>query len=381
MNRRIFGSKKLVLLAALTLFAVGSCSPKNAEATNESSMNGFLYRMFNSFDPTKFLENMGSNVIPALFQNVATQAGELTVAAANLCGSTSLAQFQTEWKENVSALKKVELIQFGPGSISGYSPLMDFWPLNYETSPPTSADRTALDAITGASPNVSGLPAGQRGLPAIEYLIFTAPSPCSSSDRLELVKSLAADYNSNSQALFNAWKAGGGNFGGQLASAGQGSEVFLTKASAFDLILSNTIDLIHSMKDAKLEFPSDLMAGGTGLSPDPNKAESRFAGPTQSFQNVKDNVESFKSVYFGNGGAGLSDYVAFVNPNIDQEVRAELLELEATLNLLTNFDSGNMTNLKKAVLELDEIEKLLTTELAAALGTSPVTGGKGGDGD
>lgn len=387
----------LLLFFGTVLFL--SCSPKN-EASSSSAINGFLYRMFNSFDPRSFLENMGKNVIPPLYQDLATKADSLKSDADNLCDSVTVSQFQNTWKQNIAALKKVEMFQFGP-AVGPYAKV-DSFPFSYiSETPPVADDMDLIDQFSGVNSGaaatyvdpVSGpLPKDSKGIVGIEYLAFSQadpsrgtdpdctylqPTPGNPTPRLLLLRAMVNQYKVNVHAMTDLWDSGAASpYGDQLAAG----TAFSSSTAALDAIYGGTIQLLTAMKDGRLEIPAGLAAGGNGSVQDLERAESRFSA--NSFQNLSDNLSAFKAVYTGNGtGAGLSDYVKFYSPALDTEILQKITAVETDLTALNSTGWTNVPNLKTTVADLGEILKILNVELAALIGTSPVSGGPGGDGD
>ncbi|TGK36500.1 imelysin family protein [Leptospira andrefontaineae] len=420
---RFFRIKKLILTAwiILSIFLLSifiSCSHKNS-ASGAANANGYLYQMFNSFDPRSLLQNLGNNIIPPLFVNLEASRVALVNATNDLCASDSLASAQAAWIAHKSDLKKVEPFRFG--TTLAYFSRMDPFLINYLTlSPPSSistVDVTSgldqLDSFTVGDLNDAQQAIGQmknmeKGISAIEYILFsragvnrgTAPN-CGADfanapdGRAALLRALVLEYSGHVLNVTTAWDVGGTNpLGTQLATAGNGSSAtFPSSGAALDAVFAGTIQLLNTMKDGKLEIPEGLSGGGSGSSPKPDRAESRFSG--RSFDNIIDNLSTFKAIYTGNGtGAGLKDYVKFYSPELAEEIDGEIAELEEHLGDITSsyspsdpstaWGSSNTTNfaaIKSSIADLSELLKILNTELAALTGSSPVSGGPGGDGD
>lgn len=414
---RFFRIKKLILAAwiILSIFLLSifiSCSHKNS-ASGAANANGYLYQMFNSFDPRSLLQNLGNNIIPPLFVNLKSSSDALVAATDDLCGGDSLASAQAAWIAHKSDLKKVEPFRFG--TTLAYFTRMDPFLINYliESSPNTT-ELDDLDSITVGDVSDAQQAIGQwknkaKGISAIEYILFSRPgaanrgtAPSCGVDfanapdgRAALLKALVLEYSGHVFNVTAAWDVSGTNpLGTQLATAGNGSSAtFPSSGAALDAVFAGTIQLLNIMKDGKLEIPEGLSGGGNGSSPKPDRAESRFSG--RSFDNIIDNLSTFKAIYTGNGtGAGLSDYVKFYSPTLDEEIKSEIAELEEHLGDITpsyspsdpsaawgNSNTANFAAIKSSIADLSELLKILNTELAALTGSSPVSGGPGGDGD
>ncbi|EPG74663.1 imelysin [Leptospira fainei serovar Hurstbridge str. BUT 6] len=394
---RICSGYGILLTSLLSFFLVISCNPRNESASDSSLINGFLYRMFNSYDPRLFLQNMGRNIIPPLYADLNVKAQDLITKATALstCNAGTLSNFQASWLANISAVKKVELYRFGPSNT--YYPLFDAWPGEAmktvsPESPPSNGDMDDLDASPGfsgtATAYIGTLDKDAKGLPAIEYVVFIKPGSygatplaCSdmSANRYQLLLALVNDYAANVAALAAAWAPNGTSpYGEQLATAGTGSTAFPNSGGALDTIFAAAVRELTTMKDGKLEVPAGLSQGGNGSVINLSLSESRFSG--NSIQNLRDNLSSFKTFYLGGGGTGLSDYVTFYSPTLDTQVKAQITLLESTLNSFNNISAGNMAAIKQAVTQLNTLLTILNTQLAAIVG-SGVVSGHGGDGD
>lgn len=410
---RFFRIKKLILTIwiILTIFLLSiliSCSHKNS-ASGAANTNGYLYQMFNSFDPKSLLQNLGNNIIPPLFANLETSRVNLVNATNDLCVSDSLATAQAAWIAHKSDLKKVEPFRFG--STLAYFTRMDPFLINYLTeSSPNTTELDDLDTFTVGDLSDAQQAIGQmknkaKGISAIEYILFsragvnrgTAPScsdfPSAPDGRAALLRALVLEYSGHAFNVTTAWDTSGTNpLGTQLATAGSGtSATFPSSGAALDAVLSGAIQLVSIMKDGKLEIPEGLSGGGNGSSPKSDRAESRFSG--ESFQNLIDNFSTFKAIYTGNGtGAGLSDYVKFYSPTLDEEIKGEIAELDEHLGDITpstsnppaawgSSNAANFIAIKASIADLSELLKIMNTELAALTGANPVSGGPGGDGD
>ncbi|EQA45874.1 imelysin [Leptospira broomii serovar Hurstbridge str. 5399] len=395
--RRIFSGYGTILTSIILFFFVLSCNPKNPSSSDTSLVNGFLYAMFNSYNPKPFLQNMGRNIIPPLYSDLNSKAQDLVTKATALstCNAGTLSNVQASWLANISAVKKVELYRFGPSNT--YYPLFDAWPGEATKtvspeSPPSNGDMDDLDASPGfsgtAAAYIGTLDKDAKGLPAIEYVIYVKPASygasalsCSdmSANRYQLLLALVNDYAANVAALAAAWAPNGtAPYGEQLATAGNGSTVFPNSAGALNTIFASAIRELSTMKDGKLEAPAGLAQGGNGSVINLSLSESRFSG--NSIQNLRDNLSSFKTFYLGGGGIGFSDYVTFYSPTLDTQAKAQISLLESTLNSFNSISAGNMAAIKQAVTQLNTLLTILNTQLAAIVG-SGVVSGHTGDGD
>lgn len=393
--------RKFYFLLLVSILCLGgmliSCGNANKSASNDSLIQGYLYKLFSAFDPTQMLANLGGTVIPNLYKDLESKSSNLSSSATSYTAScpgtqTAIQTMQSQWKDAMASAKKAEIIQFGPAVLGGYYSLIDSWPSSYTSHPPDTAFLESQVSGSGTldKSTVSTWSKTARGLPSLGYLLFqdgsgnsdlTSICTALQGRRLLLLQALSQDLAAQSSSLYKNWDPTSGNFSSQLVLAGQGSDYYTTKESALDTILSSMIDLVKAMKDDKLEYPA-------GLSSNNSTANSNYVESVYSQNSVTDllnNLEGFKLLYLGDGGIGLSSYVSYVAPTLDAEIQKQWQEcyddIQKTGNLQSKIQSNDLTAIKEAIFELGQLEMMLSTELASALGTSPITGGSGGDGD
>lgn len=398
--RRSWGLASLLFTFYFLFFS--SCSPRHPGASDNSLVNGFLYRMFNTYDPSNLLANVGRTIAPPLFANLKTQAANLVTQGATLassCTAGNLTNFQNAWFANIAAAKKVEIFHFGP--FVTYYPLFDAWPGEAmktvsPESPPSAGDMDSLDfdytgtygaSVAGAANYLTTLDKDAKGLIAIEYVAFIKPGSyganqeaCSdlTSIRLNLLQALLADYSANATALANAWDpAGTTRYGEQLATAGKGSTTYSYSGAALNDVFSGALRQLSTMKDGKLEKPAGLSSGGNGVI-NLSLSESRLSG--NSVVNLRNNLASFKAVYLGNGAVGLSDYIRYYSPSLDNRAKSDITQLETVLNSFSSINSANMSAISQSVSLLSDLLNVLNVQFPAVLGNGPVSS-SGGDGD
>ncbi len=387
----------LIALTASLLFLIsGNCSKNNnAKASQESAVAGGLLNVIQIFNPTPIFSNISNNLIVGSYTNLETNAKSLKTAtdgySQSCSGSTSVQNLQTLWKANAISLKESEITQFGPSVQGGYYELMDPWVNSYLSNP---ADTTSINTyISGASTisltTITALNKLQRGLPAIEYLLFddgtgntSLSAICTNltGRRLQFLTQLVTDYYNNANALKAAWINTSGNFANELPNAGMGSSFFESKKSAMDTLINQMIALLNSIVDKKLGYPAGLNVSSNGVIRSAN-VESRYAD--NSVENLLANLRSIRNYYTGNGGAGISDYVKNANPILDRKILAQIEDsvskTQAISNLRTSLSSSNLTATRDAFNSIRTLRTTLTTELTSLSGTGAV--GSTGDGD
>lgn len=387
----------ILLLFSFSIFLVsGNCS-KNSHSKNsqEAAITGGLFNIIKIFNPTPIFSNISNNVIVSSYSNLEANAKSLKAAtdaySQNCSTTTSLQNLQTLWKQNMIALKESEISQFGPAVQGGYYEAMDPWVNSYLSNPTDTASINSYISGSGtiSLSTISALNKLQRGLPAIEYLLFddgtgnsSLASICTnlSGRRLQFFSQLVADYYNNANSLKSAWVNTSGNFANELPTAGMGSSFFDSKKTAMDTLINQMIALLNTIIDKKLGYPAGLNVSSNGIIRSTN-IESRYSD--SSIENILANLRSIRNYYTGSGGEGISSYVKNVNPILDRKIQAQMedaiTKTQAITSLKSSLTSSNLTTTKDAFNSIRTLRTTLTTELTSLSGTGAVS--STGDGD
>ena len=111
---------------------------------------------------------------------------------------------------------------------------------------------------------------------------------------------MAADITLASEAVNLAWKADFSNYRADFIASGSTGE---NKQALSDALI-NMMD--KQAKDKKISYPVGIQAACTAISC-PDQTESKYS--ETSFENVKNNVQSFIDVYKGGTGSGFDDLI------------------------------------------------------------------------
>jgi len=186
--------------------------------------------------------------------------------------------------------ERSEAFLFGPVDQEGHDPYLDSWPVNVTDL------RKVLDPATGPktlnAATVDSLSEGLRGFHVVEYLLF-ADADGNPVDAAEAAGLFAADtrrgeylvaaseaLRDQAAALLADYDPAGGDFTGQIISAGNGSEVYLTRAAALSDIVNAMAGIADESAQEKLLAPA--------VEQDVTILESRFSGNTLG--DVLDNI-------------------------------------------------------------------------------------------
>lgn len=268
----------------------------------------------------------------SLYEEAAAAAAKLSDAAAAAAASPDAAKKQAArdaWSAAIDTWQQAELIRVGPAapaSTPGGKDMRDIvysWPLVSRCL----VEQTLVAKGYEASGFFQTALVNMRGLAAAEYLLFYegGDNACSaaasinssgtwaalSADELAARKlaygsAAAADVAAQTKVIADAWSKGGGDFGAQLATAGQAGSVFSTDRLAMNLVSDGLFYLDTETKDGKLGKPLGLVDCASATCPE--AVESRYA--LRSRTHVKNNLIGFRRVFAGcdaGGGTGFDD--------------------------------------------------------------------------
>ena len=178
--KQIFIFKLSATLSTILLLIYCSRANQNGES-RMASINGILHNRLKEFNPLPLLSNVSKNVILKSYSDLEQAASEFNTNAQTYSGdcsnnARSLLDLQSAWKKNASIVKQIEIIQFGPAQFGGFYESIDPWVLNFtdNITPDINGINSFIAGSTAInSANVSTLNKLQKGLPTIEFLLFS----------------------------------------------------------------------------------------------------------------------------------------------------------------------------------------------------------------
>ena len=395
--KQIFIFKLSATLSTILLLIYCSRANQNGES-RMASINGILHNRLKEFNPLPLLSNVSKNVILKSYSDLEQAASEFNTNAQTYNGdcsnnARSLLDLQSAWKKNASIVKQIEIIQFGPAQFGGFYESIDPWVLNFtdNITPDINGINSFIAGSTAInSANVSTLNKLQKGLPTIEFLLFSDANAntsvsvvCSAltARRLDTMKQLVSLYYISVKELHSQWKESGSNYVNELPTAGLGSIYFSSQQFALTTLLLQLSNHIEFIRDNKLGYPAGLTLRSNGIKR-ANVIESRFAN--RSIDNLVDNLVGVNNLYTGINGPGISDYVKSVNPGLDLRIRQQILFCIANLQKITNLETAinsNASEVQTAYNSLTTLKTMLTSEISATFGSTGSGSGSSGDGD
>ena len=357
---------KQVLLASLSLaLVVGACSGDPS-----------------TYDRGQMLQNTADEVAMPLHEQLASQAETLQSDVEAFCSDVSestLSSAQDSWKNLQSSLKKAESFSFGPFR-QEFSVFMevDKWPAYPDEVESEIEDFSATDKEPVTYVKEIDYTEHQKGLPAIEYLLWSSGESKSvpvrfqnaDASRCNYLKAVATYSANQLKGLEEAWSSDGGNYVGEFANAGVDSDAFGTKQSAINKLV-NTMIFVSEEMVQKMRF-GDALGESNGGSVNVEALESRFSGTSK--EQILSALEGLEAAYDGADGKTLSDFTNFKKPAVDKEVKNALdgaisavEDISSPMREALENDKGSVQSAQEAV---GELSRVLKTELATILGVT-----------
>jgi predicted lipoprotein len=302
---------------------------------------------------------------------------------------------QTAFADAMTDFQQAELMQFGPYGRKtgpggdGVRDLVYSWP---DTSRCLVDETLVARGYEAADFSTKGF-VTVRGLAAVEYLLFaSAPTnACGAASainaqgtwqalgeaeiarrRAAYARVVADDVSTRLTALVQKWDPAGGNFLGELKSAGSGSRQYTSEQIALNAVMDALFYADVELKDAKVGRPLGLVSCAAECSAELETPFSRLGK-----KNLVANLAGFRSIFFGCGeggsGLGFDDLLEGTGGGgVVVSVRAAFAEIEAALNAIPDGElEDELTAKTPAALALHaalrKLGGLLKTEIVTVL--------------
>ncbi|WP_294822126.1 imelysin family protein [uncultured Flavobacterium sp.] len=351
MKKRVFN---LGLLAMA--MAVASCS--NNDDSSGTDPNEALF--------AATIADVTNDVITVTYEELNAKATTLKTAINTLAATPNEANLQavkTAWSATRAPWEQSEGFLYGPVDTGGIDPAMDTWPV----------DVSAMNAILNSSQNITAslIAANNeaRGFHLIEFLVWgedgTKTADQLTARQLQYLQAAATDLQNNTQALYDGWKASGGNYGSNFINAGAGSNIYPSKKAALEEIIEGLITIADEVGNGKIEDPLN----SEGNTPNAELEESRFSN--NSKLDFANNMRSIQNIYMGdyagNNGAGLTDIIVASNPALDTEIKAKITAAITGIEAIPGTFSDAIYNNRPAVVaaqaKVAELQLLLESQV------------------
>ena len=349
-----------VLLPTALLILVGGCTPGAAP------------------DESEVLISLTDRIVVPGYEALAAEAQDLRQALDNLCATPSDATLQAArqaWRDVRAPWMRSEATWFGP--------VMDRRAVSVMDWSPTDPER--IEKMLASNPAVTeaaireGLSSTQRGLGAIEYLLFgnTALEGLSGSDsvRCRYLTALGRVVESEAQAIAADWTEVGEKgrayrdfFTGRSASS-------LLKGQAVAELVRTQVFLLRTITDMRLAAALGLREGG----PDP--AAIPGGAGHNALADLRHEILGMRDMYLGHDGSddqsdalGISALVIPLSDETDQRMRdqfaAALTAIEAVEPPLRVALQEQPQRVQAVHERLLDLRRTLNTEVVSLLGVA-----------
>jgi predicted lipoprotein len=333
------------------------------------------------------------------FERVSESLVSATERAATSGDARDRESARDAWRVVMRSWEELEVVQVGPAGLPLYAlggralrdeihpwPLVGFCAMDQDLVTAAYADA----ALLGAEP-VNG-----RGLPAIEYALFTDDpgNGCAASHplntggawvalgdseiarrRLVFAHTAAVVVAQHARELRIAWDPAGEDFLGTFRTAGAGSPIYTTARSALNGLSDALFYLYKEVADYKLGTPAGVYVDcPTATCPD--NVESPWSD--SSLEHVRVNLEAFRDAYLGapapEPGFGFDDLLRGMGASeVDTRMQAAIATafaafdpIEGPLETAVDSDHADVVALHDAIRAVANIfrnEVLVLLEL------------------
>ena len=332
-------------------------------------------------------------IVPG-YRAAAEEMNELRAALDGLCAAPSaegLAAARIAWRDARAGWLRTQATWFGPVMERRSRSLVDWSPVDAPRIEETLAGRDAI------SPEVvrEFLGASQRGLGAMEYILFASPGgdgddgaildalDGAASVRCQYLTALGAVAAAEVDAALGDWmgdnpegKAYAGYFNGTASSS-------LLGKAAVDELVRTSVFLTRSIADMRLGKALGQASGAVGGGPEP--AALRAGPGHNTAADFRSQVLGMQDIYQGGaGGPGLSGLVRGLSPEADERMQASFVAMLAAIGELPEplpaAIRDNPEPARRAYQQVQDFQRTLNTEVVSLLGVSVGFADTDGDG-
>lgn len=273
----------------------------------------------------------------------------------------NLTEAQFAWKKLREKWELSEGFLFGPVETENVDPDIDTWPVN----------KTDLDSFLISrkefisSEWLNNQPESIKGFHPLEYLLFGTNGSKKASGLTAIEKeymlALAGNLLHTITRLDAVWDSSIPNsFGHQFANAGPNSDIFTSKADAFDQMLSALADIAGEVGTGKIGEPF--------IQQNANLEESPFS--QNSIPDFINNIQGINNVYtctYNSKGTSLSNFTAKYNKGLDNRIKQQIQQSILALKLI-NLPFGRAifeqkTQVQTAQQTIESLADMLENEL------------------
>ena len=337
--------KNLFLIPAILLFVAAGCS----DSSTGTDSTGF--------DASAMLENEANNIILQTYLNLDTEAGKLVTAVEKLRNNKTTANLeaaQQQWRDTRAPWESSESFLFGPVDTKGIDPAIDDWPVN----------KTDLDNVLDSNDEltkeyVDGLETGLKGFHTIEYLLFGDNNSKTVNDfterEFDYLLSTTQSQKGETTRLAMAWSPEGDNYVNKITQAGSNSAIYPSQKSAVEELIAGMEIIADEVANGKINDPLSEN--------NPTLVESQFSfnSKTDFQNNMRSIMHIYTGDYNGSKGAGVSDFVAQIDADLDARFKNEV---KAAITAIDNIPGSFRDAITEHPKDVEKAQEAVRTILA-----------------
>ncbi|WP_345239512.1 imelysin family protein [Nibrella saemangeumensis] len=337
-----------------------------------------------NFDRKAMLQQYADNLIRPAYADLQAKVNVLNTAAATFSGSptaANLTALQTAWTEAYTAWQFANAYNFGPAGEEGVRKGL----IEEVGTFPTSTAKVEA-TITTNNANFNDFNRDARGLPAVEYLIFSPQgnntqivTSFQSASRRNFLTAATADIKKRVDEVVTGWSTYSGNFVNR-----NGTDA----GSATSELYNEFIRSYEAIKNFKIALPLGKRPGQTAA--EPTRAEGYYSSQSLTF--IKAHLTAIENIWYGRArdgkdGVGFKEYLENVEGGqaLVASAEAQLGNVRKALNALPeNVPLSQQIQTNPAAVEnvLNEFQKLtrfFKSDMSSLLGIAITFAS--GDGD
>lgn len=347
--------KKLqYLLITMLVFLLFSCSGGTEQGSTGTTENEVLSSITNNV------------IMPELntLSEVISSFNTVVVAFVNTPNVTNLENAQEAWKDAQAAWQKTISFQFGPADENLLLSKINYYPNRPDTIETYLSSETEI-----TTENISVIGATKRGLPVIEYLLFSETlsntelvTSFTESERKTLyLKLLSNQIKTDINTIVDAWNEDNGNY----------KSTFVNSSTGMNSLINEIVSTIEVLKGTRVGKPLGKSNGGEIQ---PSEVESPLS--KNSLSNIKNTLIGMKNLYKSEFNSvnnyGLDDYVisrgyATLNDDIETQFDTVLTQVDAISNPLQTAVSSEFSAVETLYDELTTLLRYLKVDVANAI--------------
>ena len=291
--------------------------------------------LFKSFNRQGMLSNIGNNMAVPSYNQTTTKAQELNVSLLALkqnISITTLNAARQSWIDLNASWRTTEVYGFGAMDYLLLKTRID----NYHCSA-VNIEANISNAAAINPAYIAGLPVTDKGIVAIEYLLFGDGSQNvealmnADTQRVNYLVALGANLETQLTLVRNEWISSGNNYLSTFISSDGNST-----SSSLGKMINYEVMLMDEIKNMKLGKPM----GKQDATVIPTEVESYYS--KQSIQNISANLQALENIFSGNGSIGVYDLLNHLGAKdnngilLSSKLDAKFTEIETDISAINS---------------------------------------------